>query len=87
VRELRTEAGYQDVRLDAMRAPMYFGRDVEDTWPFVSAQAAGMFRGLDETATARALDELRASLAEHQTEQGVCYGAAAWLIQARRDCP
>ncbi|MCP2167816.1 class I SAM-dependent methyltransferase [Goodfellowiella coeruleoviolacea] len=84
VRELLTSAGLTDVRLADLRAPMYFGRDVDDATEFISGQFGWMLNDLDADTRARALDNLRASMADHLTEHGVRYGSAAWLIQARR---
>jgi SAM-dependent methyltransferase len=84
VRELLTSAGYVDVRLHAVHEPMYFGTDADDAFEFVSRQHAGLVKELDADATARAFDNLRASLAAHQTDRGVFYDSAAWLIEARR---
>jgi SAM-dependent methyltransferase len=84
VRTLLTEAGFSDVRPQDLREPMYFGPDTEDAFQFVSGQHAGMVGDLDPTTRARALENLRANLADHYTERGVLYDSAAWLIQARR---
>jgi SAM-dependent methyltransferase len=84
VRELLSSAGFADVRLRGLTEPMYFGRDVEDASQFISEQFAGALRDLDTDTKARRLDALRASMADHQTAQGVFYGSAAWLIEARR---
>jgi len=43
-----------------------------------------MLDGLDDTGRARALGSLRATLATHDTGNGVQYGSAAWTIQATR---
>lgn len=84
VRRLLTSAGFADVRLRGIEEPMYFGRDADDAFQFVSAQFAGMLEGLDEAGKKRALGDLRRNLADHETERGVLYGSAAWLIEARR---
>jgi SAM-dependent methyltransferase len=84
VRDLLTSAGFTDVRLQALFEPMYFGRDVDDACQFISGQFGWMLNGLDDDTRARALDSLRASMADHQTERGVLYDSAAWLVQARR---
>lgn len=44
----------------------------------------GLLDGLDETAAAGALDQLRALLAAHATDKGVLLGSSAWLVTARR---
>lgn len=84
VRELLASAGFADVRLEPLSEPMYFGRDVDDACQFVHGQLGGMLDGLDADARARALDDLRTSMAEHQTDRGVHYDSAAWLIRAAR---
>ncbi|MGH3932459.1 MAG: class I SAM-dependent methyltransferase [Pseudonocardiaceae bacterium] len=84
VRGLLTSAGFGEVRLRGLSAPMYFGRDVDDARQFISGQFAWMIKGLDADTQARALDALRVSVADHQTDRGVCYDSAAWLIEARR---
>ncbi|SFO85105.1 Ubiquinone/menaquinone biosynthesis C-methylase UbiE [Amycolatopsis arida] len=84
VRGLLTSAGLTEVRLRGLTAPMYFGRDVDDAARFVTGQHAGMLEGLDAAGRARALDDLRATLADHRTERGVRYDSACWLVEARR---
>jgi SAM-dependent methyltransferase len=84
VRSLLSAAGFSDVHLEGLSEPMYFGPDPDDAFRFVSGQHAGMVRDLDPDTTALALDDLRASLADHHTERGVFYDSAAWLIEARR---
>ncbi|WP_158895101.1 class I SAM-dependent methyltransferase [Amycolatopsis anabasis] len=85
VRELLTSAGFADVRLRGLNEPMYFGRDVEDACEFISGQLAGMIADVDDATRARALDNLRATMVEHQTDRGILYDSAAWLVEARRD--
>jgi SAM-dependent methyltransferase len=84
VRDLLTSAGFADVRPHSLSEPMYFGRDVDDAFEFVSRQHAGMVKDLDADTRARALDKLRVSMAAHHTDRGVLYDSAAWLIEARR---
>jgi SAM-dependent methyltransferase len=84
VRGLLTSAGYVDVRLHGLSERMYFGRDVDDAFEFVSRQHAGMVNDLDADTRARAFDSLRVSMADHHTDRGVLYDSAAWLIEARR---
>ncbi|MER7010721.1 methyltransferase domain-containing protein [Saccharopolyspora sp. NPDC000359] len=84
VRELLTAAGFSDVQLHGLTEPMYFGRDVDDACDFVTEQHAGLLTALPEEERDRAVAELRADLAEHQTADGVFYDSAAWLVEARR---
>lgn len=82
--KLLTSAGYADVRSTAVNKPMYFGRDVDDAAEFIVEQHGGRLSDLDEATRAKAIEALRADLAEHQTGRGVFYDSAAWLIDARR---
>jgi len=84
VRSLLTSAGFVDVRVEGLTEPMYYGVDADDAFRFVTAQQAGMVRDLDEETRAHALGALRADLAEHQTDRGVLYDSATWLIEAGR---
>jgi ubiquinone/menaquinone biosynthesis C-methylase UbiE len=84
VRPLLRSAGFEDVALRGVSEPMYFGPDPDDALRFISGQHAAMVRDLDADTRSRALDDLRASMGNHQTERGVYYDSAAWLIEARR---
>jgi hypothetical protein len=79
-----TSAGFTDVRLTGLTEPMYFGPDPDDACRFVCGQFAGMLDGLDADTRARAVDALRAGMADHHTDRGVHYDSAAWLVEARR---
>ncbi|MGA9309100.1 MAG: methyltransferase domain-containing protein [Pseudonocardiaceae bacterium] len=84
VRPLLRSAGFEDVQLRGLSEPMYFGPDPDDALRFISGQHAAMVRDLDADTRSRALDNLRASMSDHQTEGGVYYDSAAWLIEAQR---
>lgn len=84
VRDLLTSSGFADVQLRSLNEQMYFGRNVDDACQFISGQFASMLDDLDADTKARALDDLRTSLADHHTDGGVRYDSAAWLIEARR---
>jgi len=85
VRDLLTSAGFTSVELRGLSEPMYFGRDVDDACRFVAGQFTWLTADLDDDTRARVLDGLRANLADHQTDRGVLYDSATWLVQARRD--
>ncbi|MBB5955493.1 SAM-dependent methyltransferase [Saccharothrix tamanrassetensis] len=84
VRHLLTSAGFTDVRLRGVNEQMYFGRDVEDAFVFTSHRYRDLVRELDDDTRARAFDDLRTSLAAHETPEGVWYDSAAWIVTARR---
>jgi hypothetical protein len=46
--------------------------------------AGWMMDGLDEAGRARAIGDLRSSLAAHETTRGVVYDSATWIVTARR---
>ncbi|AUI58948.1 class I SAM-dependent methyltransferase [Amycolatopsis sp. BJA-103] len=81
---LLSSAGYTDVRSTAVDKPMYFGQDVDDAAEFIVEQHGGRLSDLDENTRTKAVETLRADLAGHQTDRGVFYRSAAWLIEARR---
>jgi hypothetical protein len=43
-----------------------------------------MLQGLDDAGRDRALDNLRVTVAAHETLDGVLFDSATWLITARR---
>ena len=43
-----------------------------------------MLEGVDATRRAQALDALRCTLAAHETDDGVIYDSAAWIVEATR---
>lgn len=79
-----TAAGYRDITLDGTTAPMWFGNDTDDAHQLLSGLMDWMLNGLDDTGRARALDDLRTTIATHETPDGVLYGSATWTIRAIR---
>lgn len=77
-------AGFNNPRLEPLSAPLYFGRDADDAYPFVLGQLEWMLRGLDDTGRTHALDALRATVEAHATDEGVLYDSAAWIVTAQR---
>lgn len=84
IRSVLTDAGYVDIGVDAVSAPMWFGYDADDAYRLLSGLLGWMLEGLDEAARPRALGDLRATIAAHETPDGVSYESAAWLIRATR---
>jgi SAM-dependent methyltransferase len=82
VRTLLTAAGFTDVELDTRSEPMWLGHDTDDACRFALGLMGWMLHGLDDIGRARALDNLRATLAAHDTGRGVLYESATWIIQA-----
>ena len=79
-----TDAGFVDVDFAALDDPIVLGADADDAFAF--ARDFGITRGLthdlDDADTEAALDALHRTLVDHQTSDGVRFGASAWLITA-----
>ena len=86
VRRILAEAGFGEIDLDEVREPVCFGRDADDAFAFgrTTGPVKGLLDDLDEPTAARALEALRATLAAHETREGVLFDSRAWLITARR---
>ncbi len=77
-------AGFADVELEGTTAGMWFGNDADDAHRFVLGLMGWMLDGLDDAGRARAIDALHATMAAHETPDGVLFDSAAWTIQATR---
>ena len=86
IREVLGAAGYSDVALESLHEPIRLGTDADDAWEFLSVMGfvKGVTEGLDEGDRAQALDNLRRTVDEHGTPDGVLFGSASWLVTARR---
>ncbi len=87
IEQTLTAAGYRGIELEARRAPVWFGADADDAARFAGGLLGWMLDGLDDARRARALDALRATTVAHQTDDGVLFGSAAWVIRAERAAP
>jgi SAM-dependent methyltransferase len=83
-RSVLTSAGYAEITVEGEEAPMWFGVDADDAYQLVLGLLGWMLEGLDEDSRARAQDALRATIAAHETPDGVLYESAAWIIRATR---
>ena len=81
-----TAAGFERVGLEPVDEAFVAGADAEAAFEFIRriGAARGLLAGLVDQDRRRALDALRATMATHDTGQGVQFGSAAWLISARR---
>jgi SAM-dependent methyltransferase len=84
VEALLTPAGFTHIEMTSLGAPMWFGTDADDAHRFVLGLMGWMLDGLDPAVRRRALSNLRATLAAHDTSEGVLFASAAWLVQAIR---
>lgn len=86
VRRVLEAGGFEDVRLEAIEQPVYFGADADDAFSFVRKLGIveGLTNDLDADMKAQALDQVHRALQAHETGDGVLVGSSAWLITARR---
>ena len=77
-------AGFSDVDLTSIDAPMWLGATAADAWDFVSSMGIvrGLSNGLDDDTKRACLERLRATVAAYQTPDGVQIAAGQWLITA-----
>ena len=83
--EVLRAAGFTDVAVEGLHAPMRFGSDVDDAFAFMRTLGItrGLLHDLDDATAAAALDALRRTLDEHETADGVVFDGAAWVVTAR----
>jgi SAM-dependent methyltransferase len=84
VRSLLTEAGFVDVELEGRSEPMWFGADTDEAHRVILGLMGWMLRGADDDTRARGVDNLRDTMAAHETAAGVLFGSATWIVTARR---
>jgi hypothetical protein len=84
IRSVFADAGYRDVSVEDVAAPMWFGEDADDAYRLVSGLMGWMLDGLDEAGRGQALDDLRSTISRHETAEGVLYESATWIARATR---
>ncbi|MEV0991180.1 methyltransferase domain-containing protein [Streptomyces sp. NPDC049949] len=84
VRTVLGAAGFTDIRLEPHGEAMWFGEDAPDAERFTLGMLGWMLDGLDERDRRRAVDDLRSTLAAHESDSGVLYASEAWIIRATR---
>jgi hypothetical protein len=63
---------------------MELGPDAEQAYDFAVGLLGWLLQGLDDTARRSAQEALHRSIEAHTTPDAVRFGAAVWLITARR---
>jgi SAM-dependent methyltransferase len=79
-------AGFVDVALAEVRAPVHYGADVARALDFVSAfsNVRRVVESQPSVERARTVARLRDVMAEHRTDDGVRFDSRAWIVTARR---
>jgi SAM-dependent methyltransferase len=77
-------AGFGDVSIAGVDVPCVWGRDAEDavSFYFSTGPVAVNLSGVDEATVARLRDEVRRSLREFETPEGVSVRGAIWVVSA-----
>jgi SAM-dependent methyltransferase len=83
-RGVLSAAGWTDVTVRGLAAPMCFGSDPDSAHGFTLGLLGWMLDGLDPAGQERARRDLRATVEAHSGTGGVTFGSAAWLITARK---
>jgi hypothetical protein len=80
------DAGFIDVSFTDVHEPVFYGQDTETALDAVLSlwQAEVLLTDLDAATTERALRRLRASIAAHDTGDGVLFDSRAWIVTAVR---
>jgi SAM-dependent methyltransferase len=86
VGSLLAAAGFTDAAFADVRESMFFGPDVCAALDLVLDMKATRdhLARLESAEAQRVLGKLRATLAAHQTDEGVQFDSRAWIITARR---
>jgi SAM-dependent methyltransferase len=85
VRPLLEGAGFADVAFADVQEPVYYGPDVAAALDWVRGFSctSEALTGLDDEATARVVQRLRDTFAEHTRDDGIWFDSRAWLVTAR----
>ncbi len=85
-RSILEAAGFERVAIEGAEVPVRFGDAQEDAFTF--AQGVGivrhLFADLDADDMQRASDALRATIAAHDTGDGVVFDSRTWIVTAFR---
>jgi len=86
IHEVLTGAGFADVSVTPVSAPMDYGRDAADAAEFILSQGPVRFNleGVGQTVIEETRAKLRAGLKAYESSQGVLIPGAVWLVSAGR---
>ena len=84
VRTVLSAAGFTDIQLEPRSDAIWLGDDVDNAQQFVLGLLGWMLSGLDDQGRQLAIENLRTTLAVHDSGHGVLLGSATWTILANR---
>jgi SAM-dependent methyltransferase len=81
-----TEAGFAEVGFARSEHRFHIGSDLDDAFGFLSQLnvVRQLMEDLDAAKEAEALANLRATVAAHETPDGVVFRSTAWVVTARK---
>lgn len=82
VRRILGSSGFHDVEIEPFTDPITLNSSVDDAFDVIMSIFGWMTSEHSPDDAAKARADLRASLEAHQTDDGITYGTAAWLITA-----
>lgn len=87
LRDILSQAGFADVRLDHATADLHLGDDLDMAVRFQGeiGPIARILAELDGAEKEQALTAVREALADHLSADGLDLGAATWLVSATND--
>jgi SAM-dependent methyltransferase len=79
-------AGFEAVALTEVQAPFVAGIDADDAFGFMrqTGGVIGLVETLDAPSRGAALEALHATMAAHQSADGVSFGSSSWIITASK---
>jgi ubiquinone/menaquinone biosynthesis C-methylase UbiE len=85
-RGILAAAGFTEVIFTDVQEPIYYGLDSATAYDAVVRlqHAKELLANLDPALAVQARQRLRATLAAHETDDGVLFDSRAWIITARR---
>ncbi|WP_433179854.1 class I SAM-dependent methyltransferase [Actinoallomurus sp. CA-150999] len=86
IHEVLGAAGFADVSVTGVEAPMDYGSDATDAAEFILGQGPVRFNleGVEPAVVERTREELRAGLSAYATAEGIRIPGAVWLVSAVR---
>jgi len=83
-RRLLWESDFDEVTCEELRENVFFGHNVEEAEVFAIGQFRSLLRNLGLDDRKKVAIELRENIREHESEVGINYGSASWLITATK---
>ena len=86
LKDILGAAGFTEMDFTDVNEPVYYGRDSAAALDFVSGflMTKEMLTGLDAATKKRSVERLRATLVEHERDDGVWFDSRAWIVTVRR---